>query len=110
MSGFGVSVILRVFVDVVGRGKKKEDGSGMMILKVEEFVGGSWLGKFGLGDFVWKEEVFLWVLDSLRKKFGLVEYYFSDVILSKFILYFFVYDWNWDGEGFLGMFDIKLVL
>jgi len=59
-SGLGVGTITRAFAEAVGRGKgKKEDGSGMQTPKTEEPSGGSWLGKPGPGDPVWKEEVSL---------------------------------------------------
>lgn len=61
-SGLGVSTITRAFAEAVGRGKgKKElDGSGAQTPRAEEpSGGGSWLGKPGPGDPVWKEEVSL---------------------------------------------------
>ena len=59
-SGLGVGTITRAFAEAVGRGKgKKEDGSGAQTPRVEEPSGGSWLGKPGPGDPVWKEEVSL---------------------------------------------------
>ena len=59
-SGLGVGTITRAFAEAVGRGKgKKDDGSGMQTPKTEEPSGGSWLGKPGPGDPVWKEEVSL---------------------------------------------------
>ncbi|ADV25661.1 AGC/AKT protein kinase [Cryptococcus gattii Ru294] len=91
-SGLGVGAISRAFADAVGRSKKKEDGSGSMTPKAEEPSGGSWLGKPGPGDPVWKEEVSF------------------DVTSSKPTLHLSVYDRNRDGEGFLGMLDIKPVL
>jgi hypothetical protein len=70
-SGLGVGTISRAFAEAVGRGKGKKDGydgSGAMTPKAEEPAGGgSWLGKPGPGDPVWKEEVALWVsLNSVQ--------------------------------------------
>lgn len=65
-SGLGVATITRAFAEAVGRGGKgKKDGqgqgqeaSGAQTPKAEEpSGGGSWLGKPGPGDPVWKEEV-----------------------------------------------------
>lgn len=61
-SGLGVSTITRAFAEAVGRGKSKKDldGSGAQTPRAEEpSGGGSWLGKPGPGDPVWKEEVSL---------------------------------------------------
>lgn len=61
-SGLGVSTITRAFAEAVGRGKGKRDtdGSGAQTPRAEEPAGGgSWLGKPGPGDPVWKEEVSL---------------------------------------------------
>lgn len=62
-SGLGVSTITRAFAEAVGRGgkgKKDLDGSGAQTPRAEEpSGGGSWLGKPGPGDPVWKEEVSL---------------------------------------------------
>lgn len=63
-SGLGVGTITRAFAEAVGRGKGKReaDGSGAQTPRAEEpSGGGSWLGKPGPGDPVWKEEVQLWV-------------------------------------------------
>ena len=55
-SGLGVGTITRAFAEAVGRGKpKKEDD--LQTPKTEEPSGGSWFGKPGPGDPVWKEEV-----------------------------------------------------
>ena len=61
-SALAVGTITRAFAEAVGRGKGKRetDGSGLKTPKAEEPVGGgSWLGKPGPGDPVWKEEVSL---------------------------------------------------
>lgn len=61
-SGLGVGTISRAFAEAVGRGKgKKEyDGSGAQTPRAEEPAGGgSWLGKPGPADPVWKEEISL---------------------------------------------------
>lgn len=61
-SGLGVGTITRAFADAVGRGKGKRDGEGVgaQTPRAEEPAGGgSWLGKPGPGDPVWKEEVSL---------------------------------------------------
>ncbi|MCK7225963.1 hypothetical protein L8P11_22130, partial [Enterobacter kobei] len=50
------------------------------------------------------------VLDTLKGKLGLAERHLSDVTSSKPTLHLSVYDRNRDGEGFLGMLDIKPVL
>ncbi|WVQ84398.1 hypothetical protein IAT38_006550 [Cryptococcus sp. DSM 104549] len=93
-SGLGVGAISRAFADAVGRGKKTQgDGSGAMTPKAEEPAGGGgWLGKPGPGDPVWKEEVSF------------------DVTANKPTLHLSVYDRGRDGEGFLGMLNIKPVL
>lgn len=60
-SGLGVSTITRAFAEAVGRGKSKDkDNSGAQTPRAEEPAGGgSWLGKPGPGDPIWKEEVSL---------------------------------------------------
>lgn len=60
-SGLGVGTITRAFAEAVGRGKgKKDDASGLVTPRNEEGPGGgSWFGKPGPGDPVWKEEVAL---------------------------------------------------
>lgn len=58
-SGLGVGTITRAFAEAVGRGKGKKDESGLQTPKLEDPNGGSWLGKPGPGDPVWKEEVSL---------------------------------------------------
>ena len=60
-SGLGVSTITRAFAEAVGRGKGKKDDGGLQTPKGEDGPGGggSWLGKPGPGDPVWKEEVSL---------------------------------------------------
>jgi hypothetical protein len=62
-SGLGVGTITRAFAEAVGRGRGKRDvpdGSGAQTPRAEEPAGGgSWLGKPGPGDPVWKEEVAL---------------------------------------------------
>lgn len=55
-SSGGLGSITRAFADAMGRGKGKET-SGNRTPKPEE----GWLGKPGLGDPIWKEEVTLWV-------------------------------------------------
>ncbi|EIW67606.1 protein kinase Sch9 [Tremella mesenterica DSM 1558] len=92
-SGLGVGTITRAFADAVGRGKGKRemDGSGTQTPRAEEPPAGSWLGKPGPGDPVWKEEVNF------------------DVTSSSAYLHVSVYDRNRAGEGFLGMLDIKPV-
>ena len=65
-SGLGVGTITRAFAEAVGRGKGKKDGNGgagggASQTQSEEVEGGSWLGKAGPGDPVWKEEVSLYV-------------------------------------------------
>lgn len=59
-SGLAVSTITRAFAEAVGRGKKKDsEGTGAQTPRAEEPSGGSWFGKPGPGDPVWKEEVSL---------------------------------------------------
>lgn len=59
-SGLGVGTITRAFAEAVGRSKgKREEASGLQTPQAEELAGGSWLGKPGPGDPVWKEEVSL---------------------------------------------------
>ncbi|WWC62909.1 uncharacterized protein I303_105507 [Kwoniella dejecticola CBS 10117] len=96
-SGLGVGAISRAFADAVGRSKKREgggEGSGAMTPRAEEppSGGGSWLGKPGPGDPVWKEEVTF------------------DLTSNRSALHVSVYDKGRAGEGFLGMLDIKPVL
>ncbi|RSH90807.1 hypothetical protein EHS25_009982 [Saitozyma podzolica] len=94
-SGLGVGTISRAFAEAMGRGKKKEggEGSGAQTPRAEEAAGGSsWLGKPGPGDPVWKEEVSF------------------DLTSSNSALHVSVYDRSREGEGFLGMLDIKPVL
>ncbi|WWC71066.1 uncharacterized protein I206_105019 [Kwoniella pini CBS 10737] len=94
-SGLGVGAISRAFADAVGRSKKREggDGSGAMTPRAEEpSSGGSWLGKPGPGDPIWKEEVTF------------------DLTSNRSALHVSVYDKGRAGEGFLGMLDIKPVL
>ncbi|ODN74163.1 hypothetical protein L202_07615 [Cryptococcus amylolentus CBS 6039] len=93
-SGLGVGAISRAFADAVGRGKKEKDSNGAMTPKAEDAPGGggNWLGKPGPGDPVWKEEVSF------------------DVTSSKPTLHLSVYDRCRDGEGFLGMLNIKPAL
>ncbi|WRT68083.1 uncharacterized protein IL334_005058 [Kwoniella shivajii] len=92
-SGLGVGAISRAFADAVGRSKSRGDGSGAMTPRAEEpSNGGSWLGKPGPGDPVWKEEVNF------------------DLTSNRSALHVSVYDKGRAGEGFLGMLDIKPVL
>jgi protein-serine/threonine kinase len=56
-SGLGVGTISRAFAEAMGRGKQRRD-EGVSTPKAEE-PQGSWLGKPGPGDPVWKEEVAL---------------------------------------------------
>ena len=60
-SGLGVGTISRAFAEAMGRGKQRREGEGVSTPKAEEPQGGSWLGKPGPGDPVWKEEVSLCV-------------------------------------------------
>nr|WVH01948.1 AGC/Akt protein kinase [Naematelia aurantialba] len=94
-SGLG-NTISRAFAEAVGRGgrsRKEGDGSGAQTPRAEEPAGGtSWLGKPGPGDPVWKEEVSF------------------DLTSSNSALHVSVYDRSREGEGFLGMLDIKPVL
>lgn len=55
-SGLGVGAITRAFADAMSRGRGSGGQSGAQTPKGEE---GSWLGKPGPGDPVWKEEVSL---------------------------------------------------
>jgi hypothetical protein len=58
-SALGVGTISRAFADAMSRGKGRKE-EGMQTPKAEEPAGGgSWLGKPGPGDPVWKEEVAL---------------------------------------------------
>ncbi|WVQ65408.1 uncharacterized protein L199_003584 [Kwoniella botswanensis] len=94
-SGLGVGAISRAFADAVGRSKTRRDGdgSGAMTPRAEEPSGaGSWLGKPGPGDPIWKEEVTF------------------DLTSNRSALHVSVYDKGRAGEGFLGMLDIKPVL
>ncbi|KAK4684140.1 serine/threonine protein kinase SCH9, partial [Tremellales sp. Uapishka_1] len=94
-SGLGMGTISRAFAEAVGRGKGRAqaDTSGAMTPRAEEPAGGgSWLGKPGPGDPVWKEEVNF------------------DLTSSNSMVHVTVYDRNKEGEGFLGMLDIKPVL
>ncbi|WVR06620.1 hypothetical protein IAU60_003652 [Kwoniella sp. DSM 27419] len=92
-SGLGVGAISRAFADAVGRSKsrKEGDGSGAMTPRAEE-SGMSWMGKPGPGDPIWKEEVTF------------------DLTHNQSTLHVSVYDRGRDGEGFLGMLDLKPVL
>jgi protein-serine/threonine kinase len=59
-SALGVGTISRAFADAMSRGKGRNNESGLQTPKAEEPAGGgSWLGKPGPGDPVWKEEVAL---------------------------------------------------
>ncbi|OCF35009.1 AGC/AKT protein kinase [Kwoniella heveanensis BCC8398] len=93
-SGLGVGAISRAFADAVGRSKSRRDGdaSGAMTPRAEEPSGMNWMGKPGPGDPVWKEEVTF------------------DVTSTRSTLHVSVYDRGKEGEGFLGMLDIKPVL
>lgn len=55
-SGGGLGSITRAFADAMGRGKGKD---GARTPKPEEGGAGSWFGKPGPGDPIWKEEVTL---------------------------------------------------
>lgn len=83
-SGLGVGTISRAFAEAMGR-KKKED-------ETPKDEPTSWLGKPGPGDPVWKEEVNF------------------DLTSSTSALHVSVYDRSREGEGFLGMLDLKPVL
>ncbi|KAL7420623.1 Serine/threonine-protein kinase [Cryptotrichosporon argae] len=93
----GIGGIGRAFAEAVG-GRKKRDSSssaapsdsGLQTPKVEEPA--SWLGKPGPGDPIWKEEVTF------------------DLTQATSVIHVSVYDRAKEGEGFLGMLQIKPVL
>ncbi|BEJ10715.1 hypothetical protein CspHIS471_0101370 [Cutaneotrichosporon sp. HIS471] len=88
-SSGGLGSITRAFAGAMGRGKGKD---GARTPKPEDGAAGSWFGKPGPGDPIWKEEVTFDLTQS------------SSVVLVS------MYDRNQAGEGFLGMLQIKPTL